>query len=281
MAAKWMKINPSYKGLAESQGLVTFENFMSFEQGTLVSSANDATVRHLSIRYRGRRNHLYIRHYRYKPDGLWDRLGTNYARRYFANSETLRILGIATPEIVAAGERRAPRIPHVSGFVIVRALSHMSSLLHYLPRLFTESSGRELRREKLALIAALAQVVRRMHDGGFVHIDLALKNVLVRRRADEYELAVAESPRGRRVSAPWRLRRGVRRDLALLDFTARRFVSRTDRLRFYVCYKGSRKLTRRDRSKIHKIAEVSAGQARKRTAGGSVRITTLNPGRVA
>jgi hypothetical protein len=281
MTATWMKIDPSYRGLVESRGLATFDDFMSSEEGTLVSSSDDANVRHLSVRHHGQRYHLYFRHYRYKPDGIWDRLGTNYARRYFANAETLRLLGITTPEIVAAGERRRPRTDHITGFVIVKALSHMSSLLYYLPRMFAENSGRELRREKLALISALARTVRRMHDGGFIHIDLALKNILVRRVSDNYELAVAESPRGRRVSAPWRLRRGIRRDLALLDFTAKRFVTRTDRLRFYVCYKGSRELTRRDRSRIRKIREVSADQSAKRTAGGSVRFTTLSPGHVA
>ena len=92
-----------------------------------------------------------------------------------------------------------------------------------------------------ALCYRLADVVRRMHARDFIHNDLQWRNILVDLGATP-DVYIIDSPAGRRTWLPG-YRRGMLKDLAAVDKLARTSLSKTQRLRFFLQYHGTHKLT--------------------------------------
>ena len=89
----------------------------------------------------------------------------------------LATIGVPTAEVVAAGECRR-RGCAAEAFVATKEIAGARPLTEFLAEFSADVRGRA-RREKVALVEALARVVRRMHDAGYVAHDLYARNVLV------------------------------------------------------------------------------------------------------
>jgi len=95
--------------------------------------------------------------------------------------------------------------------------------------------------DRRAASRAVAHAVRRMHDAGFVHADLNLKNVLVAPGPDGLEARILDWDLSRDTGAPLS-RRARLRNLMRMDRSARKFASRgtvvplKERLRFLKHY---------------------------------------------
>ena len=85
--------------------------------------------------------------------------------------------GIPTAAVLAAVAVRAAG-PLYRGYLITRELSGCRDLPSFLSAARGETSE-ETFRNKRALLARAAQAVRAMHDRGFYHGDLNLKNILI------------------------------------------------------------------------------------------------------
>ncbi len=90
-----------------------------------------------------------------------------------------------------------------------------------------------------------------MHRHRFVHNDLKFRNVLVD-FSNCPEVYIIDCPLGRRLFGPL-FQRGIVKDLACLDRVAKRYLSRSQRLRFYKKYQGTDRLTTRHRRQIRRI----------------------------
>ena len=97
----------------------------------------------------------------------------------------------------------------------------------------------------------IAGLARTLHGHGFAHNDLKWRNLLV---------DGGPSPRVYLIDCPsgtfYRgavLQYRIVKDLAWLDKPARRLLSRTQRLRFYLDYAGHARVTDDDRKRISKI----------------------------
>ena len=102
----------------------------------------------------------------------------------------------------------------------------------------------------------LAASTRVMHDHHFTHNDLKWRNLLVNEKA---ELFFIDCPTGSFWWGPL-LRYRIVKDLACLDKVAKRVLSRTQRLRFYLQYRGRDRLGARDKRRLRQVLKFFEGR---------------------
>ena len=131
-------------------------------------------------------------------------------------------------------------------------VSHITQKASYLNR----------RRWVSRVTDRLSGYVRTMHEQGFVHNDLVWRNILAD-FVDDAEVYIIDSPTGRRFKgillSPL-LKRGVTKDLACLDKVARKVLTRTQRLRFFLRYARLSKLDSAHKDKVRKILSFYEGR---------------------
>jgi tRNA A-37 threonylcarbamoyl transferase component Bud32 len=103
----------------------------------------------------------------------------------------------------------------------------------------------------LAIMRLLAEYVRRIHEDGFTHRDLKWRNILVTGGPTPH-IVFLDCPSGRHTSRLWR-GHFIARDLADLDRSAAKRLSRTMRLRFYLWYRGQTRLGPKDKELIARV----------------------------
>lgn len=192
---------------------------------------------------------------RYTAAGKW-------LRRYFGRSrpraehDNLRLfarLGIPTAEVTGFFmERRWGLLRRA--VLITRELPRTSDLA----RLATADDVRLRNRHWIDTVSRqLADYTARLHRVGFAHNDLKWRNVLV--SADTPQVYLIDCPLGRRRYGLLRRRSRIK-DLACLDRTARFHLSRSDRLRFFLRYRGIDRLSRADKAFIRKVLRFYDGR---------------------
>ena len=182
------------------------------------------------------------------------RLLRSKLRQEYDNLCRLKELEIATPPIVAWGERGGRRYRGALVTVEVPGAVDLAEIAQKHAPFLQSKPWRD------EVIRQLADSVRRMHEVGFVHYDLKWRNVLVEPEAPRVFLI--DCPEGRRVFGPF-LRYGVLRDLYGLDKTASQILRRSDRLAFYYRYAGRSRLNARDKLAIRRIEDHRARRLRR------------------
>lgn len=168
-------------------------------------------------------------------------------RTEWDNLLLFRRLDIPTPTPVAMGERRVLGL-FDDGVMVSAELAGACDLARLI----------ETRPEKFAdrdWFGRLCQLVgpplQRLHAIGFAHNDLNWRNLLVTEEAG-LKVYFFDSPRGRRWWWPFRLYR-ITKDLTHLDKMGRRYLSRSQRLRFYLAYRGHQRLTAADKRLLRRV----------------------------
>lgn len=108
------------------------------------------------------------------------------------------------------------------------------------------------------VLPQIAHATRIMHEHRFAHNDLKWRNILV----DHLPLGnihMIDCPGGTFWWGPFLERRKIK-DLACLDKLGKYHLSRTQRLRFYLMYRGQQQLKRGDRARIRKILRYFEGR---------------------
>lgn len=194
----------------------------------------------------GGRN-FYVK--RYQPRGKHSAkaFGTDRANVEYGNYAYFARMGIPTPRVVAHGSQYKLGLWR-RGVIITEEVPHatdLQTLAHARPSLFEDQQWLS------HVMRLLAGHVRRLHEDGFAHRDLKWRNILV--TAEETpRLFFLDCPSGRRPSF-LSFRHCIVRDLAHLDRSARQYLSRTMRLRFYLWYRRQRHLTPRDKEVIGRV----------------------------
>lgn len=212
----------------------------------------------------GREHVFYLKRFDGIPVGyllrsrLRDGSPSGPAAREVANARRLHAAGVPTVRIAAWGIERRARLERRS-FVLTRAapgeaLERLLGELAALPR-------PRLRVVRRALLAATADVVRRLHAARLVHRDLYLSHLFADAQSDPPAITLIDI---QRIMRPrWRWRRWVVKDLAALDYSTPRWaVSTTDRLRWLERYLGrpwregsSRRLARQVARRSRRLRE--------------------------
>jgi len=252
---------PDWQALLHARQLESVEAVYALQTGTVLKPGATTEVRRLEWLDHGLRRELYVKKYWYPTSGdRWSGfhrgtfLGVSKVRREFENLARLRAWGLDAPAPVAYGEERRAGWLHRS-FLISEGIYDPLSLDLFirdrLPALPT-SEQRQWRRE---LIARLADYTRRMHEHRFVHHDFFWRNILLSGPSLAHFFLI-DSHKGCCWN-PWMEQRCRAKDLATLDAPAPLFFRRTERLRFFLHYRGQRRLMPADKHLLRLILRVA------------------------
>lgn len=203
-------------------------------------------VEHEGIRY-------YVKRYWGGGKGARRFIGRPRVKAEWQNLRHFAKWGIPTAEIVAFGMERGRNWVFKRGALITRELANTLDLAEIArtkdPRLQDPAWVDHISRQ-------LARSTRIMHDRRFAHNDLKWRNLLVN---DKAELFFIDCPTGAFWFGP-PLQRRIIKDLACLDKIGSVTLSRTQRLRFYLYYRGKKHLDSADKRQINRILAFFEGR---------------------
>lgn len=194
----------------------------------------------------------YVKRYWGAGKGMRRFLGRPRVKAEWQNLKLFAKWGIPTAPIVAYGlERRCGTF--VRGALITRELEGTLDMAAL-------ANSQDIRLHDSVWIdyvsRQLARATRLMHDHRFTHNDLKWRNLLVN---DKAELFFIDCPTGSFWWGPL-LRYRIVKDLACLDKVAKYHLSRTQRLRFYLQYRQSRRLSDGDKQRVIQILKFFEGR---------------------
>ena len=235
--AGW-SLNPDYAGLAGDFGSLDAVFALQGRRLTKDPLSEVILLERGGVRY-------YVKRYWGGGKGLRRYIGRPRVKAEWQNLRHFAKWGVPTAAIVACGlERQLGRF--VRGALITRELDNTEDLAHLAkrgdPRLQDHAWVDGVSRQ-------LARATRTLHDHHFTHSDLKWRNLLVN---DRGELFFIDCPTGSFWWGPL-LRYRIIKDLACLDKVACKVLSRTQRLRFYLQYRGRARLNAADKKRIRQI----------------------------
>ncbi|MGB2998486.1 MAG: lipopolysaccharide kinase InaA family protein [Phycisphaerae bacterium] len=264
-----LHVNEAFRPVLEAASLLTLDAIMAFEGGATSRLApGRSTVRVELPNPAGGTRALFIKRHTRVPLHAKIRrtmsLGPplSMAVREARNIVRLTDVGIPTMRCAAIGEEFANSGRREQSCLITEEVPDAVQADVYFENTFGEEHSREAVAAKRRLIRALARLVRRFHANDFVHRDLYLCHILVRRQPSANPILHLIDLQ--RVERP---RRGVRRrrivkDLAALLFSSwpspathirSRVFTDADRLRFAHAYFKTRRLGPDHKHLIHRV----------------------------
>jgi tRNA A-37 threonylcarbamoyl transferase component Bud32 len=223
---------------------VLFSNFeRAFYQvdGYLISTGRSCNTIKLAC---GGRDY-YVK--RYRTRSFWKSFTYGKPMVEYRNLTYFARMGIPVPRIVGYGRQRIMGL-FLRGAIITEGIPQSIDL----QRLFLTRADLWRSRSWLSqVLQLLAGYVRRIHEDGFTHGDLKWRNILTT-TTETPRVFFIDCPSGGRKSP---LRRGqfIVKDLAGLDKSMARYLSRTTRLRFFLWYRNRTRLSQEDKALIARV----------------------------
>ena len=155
--------------------------------------------------------------------------------------------GIQTPKTIAYGYEWSGLFEKRSFMVMSAIEGH--SLEEQLPECFDEAKSEKSYRLRCRFIDKLADFVKAFHDTGFRHRDLYLCHIFMTGKDTFHLIDLHRAFKPGLLSERYRLK-----DLTQLHYSSPgRVISQSDRLRFYLRYRGKTKIDASDRKFLRKI----------------------------
>ena len=189
--------------------------------------------------------------------------GASQVRREFANLARLHDWQLTEAMPVAFGEERRAGWLWRS-FLITTGIAEPSPVDAFIRDVLPRLAGAERRSVRGELLRQVARLTRVMHARQFTHGDLYWRNLVI---ADNElaRLSLIDMPRGR--SHRRELSVAARAsDLAALDAPAPRFFRRSERLRFLLDYRQTRRLDAGGKELIRQVLKAAEPMRRKQLA---------------
>ena len=245
--------DPAYIPQLAELGLTTLDSVFSFDQCRDVNAKGLAAYRSRTCFQLPDGVTVYLKRYTRTPilrqlANLFDHRRRGCTAFYDGHrTEELDIAGVAVPQTIAWGCEWAGLFEKRS-FIMTREIANAHSLEERLPDCMSDFSPAAAKRRK-AFIAQVAEFVRRFHATGCRHRDLYLCHIFLDTRGTLHLIDL------HRVFKPLLLSERYRfKDLTQLYYSAPgQAVSRADRLRFYLYYRGKKRLTPFDKWFIRQI----------------------------
>lgn len=193
---------------------------------------------------------FYIKRYFCGGKHLRKYVGRSRCRAEWENLLYFQKLGIKTPEIVAYGEESLWG-PFFTGRSIliteeVKNTKDLVAIAEGERQLFDNKAWRD------CVMGQVADYLARLHAKRFIHNDLNWRNILAT-LGDNPTVYFFDIPMGRKYRTSFQ--RFAAKDLAYLDKMGKTYLSRSDRLKFYLAYKKIKKLAQIDKERILRTFE--------------------------
>jgi tRNA A-37 threonylcarbamoyl transferase component Bud32 len=193
-------------------------------------------VLELSFTENGVEVQTFVKVYSYRKSPfqrLWRR---GKARIEARNLLFFNAIGIASPRIIAWGERKNAIGKIVDDFIITKAISDTQILNEFMTTACPDRSQPIYCSRRDSIIDQLARATRAIHSHHFYHQDLNWRNILVRADGDQTELFWIDCPIGDFTNSAIHQTRRALKDCAKLDKLARLRCTQEERLRFVAGY---------------------------------------------
>ncbi len=248
-----MVVHPTWQALLKAHGLETVRGAYENSAGRAIASSGSTEVREVELTGADSAppRVIFIKRYWFPSfASRWNGalrgtlFGRSKVRREFDNLAWLRAHGFDAPLPVAWGEERSGGWLKRS-LLISEGIPEPVALSKFI-RDTLPSRPAAARRE---LIERLAALTRRLHEQRFVHHDLFWRNIILTGESLD-RFALIDAHKGR----VWRAgtEQGSRgADLAALDAPAPWYFRRTERMRFFLRYRGHARLTPEDKALLH------------------------------
>lgn len=214
----------------------------------------------------GSERHLYLKIFYRSGGAAWlkDFVRPSKARRFWRQSLLLAQSGFNVPRVVAFGEERRFRMLRCA-FVLTERVAGQAA-----PDFLRARAERALDRKTLAKkragIRQCAALVRRLHQGGFVHGDLVASNLLLcEAPGAELKIYFMDNDRTRRYPS-WLPQSRWKRNLVQLNRMPLPGISLQDRMRFLHAYLDKPKLSP-DERRLARWLEAKTRQRRQECDG--------------
>ncbi|MFA5689532.1 MAG: lipopolysaccharide kinase InaA family protein [Kiritimatiellales bacterium] len=198
---------------------------------------------------------FYIKRYFF----ISKRLRRRFVRpRLFGEIENLqrfRSWGIPTADIVAYGCERRWLFLFRRGALVTKEIPDTMDLTE-----LAETDDPRLKNPEWvdAVSKQLAGIARIMHERRFAHEDFKWRNILVTKSGDP-KVFLIDCPCGTFWIPPFLTRRKIK-DIACLDKVAKKVLSRTQRLRFFMDYAAVTRLNKKNKRTVRRILHFFDGR---------------------
>jgi tRNA A-37 threonylcarbamoyl transferase component Bud32 len=199
------------------------------------------------------------RYFRSKNISSW--LGFSRFQLEARNQLWFNQQGIASAQVVAYGEQRF-LMKTLRGVLITEGVSDARELSE-----IAENSPEKLLDKKWinATILQLAQIISRLHQARFCHNDLHWRNLLIQQATTSQipRVLLIDCPSGKKLFGPLLGYRKLK-DLASLDKLGAKYLSQTQRLRFFLAYRDTKKLALEDKKMILGVLQHKANRLQRK-----------------
>ena len=260
-------IAPGWEAWLHQHGLDSVGGVYRLDSGEPIKRSGSVEVRRVHLGAGSTARTVFIKKYWIgKLSQLWSGMfrgtlfGRAKARGEYENLARLRDWQLDAPEPVAYGEeRRAGWL--LRSFLISESVPEPTPLHEFIRDRLPVLPAKARRHTRRALIENLARYTRRLHERGFVHHDYFWRNILLS-GGDLTRFFLIDAHKGRSWR-PGEAQQCRAKDLAALDAPAPNFFRRTERLRFFLQYRGHRRLDAEDKALL-RLALKLAGPMREK-----------------
>jgi tRNA A-37 threonylcarbamoyl transferase component Bud32 len=254
-------IAPEWQELLRQRGLLTVDAVYRLLEGTVLKGGKATELRRVEFRDEKQTHVFYIKKYWYPTFKLrWSGFyrgtffGISKVRREYENLAQLREWGLDAPSPAAYGEERRNRWLYRS-YLISEGVPSPLPLDLFIRDVLPAMSAPERQNQRRELIQNLADYTCRMHEHRFVHYDYFWRNILLSGKSFAHFYLI-DSHKGRCWKSSGELR-GRAKDLATLDSPAHRYFRRSERLRFFLAYRGHARLTPADKDLLRLVLKLA------------------------
>lgn len=240
-----LKVLRGWEGLLQELGLDSLAAVMAYTGGVPVHVKSHSSV----VRLTAGSQQFYLKRYTFYPFRELLEVCLRFHSRINQGQEwenILRVQALGLPTVIPIATGRRWRKGQMDMFLLTLSLESAQPLDAFVYEHLMGPLSPSQVRLKRALIWELAQLMRRLHEGGLRHQDPHLWHFFVQQEARNGLRIILVDLMA--LKATRRLRYTIK-DLGRLYFDSvwEVPVSRTDRLRFYKAYTGREKITIGDR----------------------------------
>ncbi len=250
--SKGLWVYREYTKLFKEAGLDSIEKICNFQGGQLLNKKGLASFRK-RVRFELDGKTFYLKLYNHAPCKLqlqnWldHRKKAPLAKYDMGPIEKFRAADIKTPKVIAYGAKTGLLFEKIS-LLITENISDATSLEKATPSFFDRSSDEFDISKQKDFARDLGKFAQRFHNLGLRHRDFYLCHIFWGKKAGFYLIDL------QRVFKPIFAYRFRVKDIAQLFYSSPSSVySRTMKLRFYLSYTNTRKLTAQDKRFLGKV----------------------------